>query len=132
MVYLLSTKLMKAVLHKCLGQQYKMNLINFIARFGYGTRSGPFCTLHGAYSKYTNMIGMKYVNQCEDKDRIIPVTIFLVMLFNACYTYKTDKISNLLITALDRFDLGTTLDDETFMNTLSKCILIETNYCYFK
>ena len=132
LVYLLSTTLMKAALYKQLGQQYEMNLINYIVRFCIGTRSGPFCTLHGAYTNYTNMTNTKYINNCEDKDCIIPVTVFLVMLFNACFTYQKEKTSNLLITALDRFDLGTTIDDEMFMNTLSKCISMETNYCYFK
>ncbi len=58
----------------------------------------------------------------------------------------------MLVTALDRFDLGTPLEDETFMNTLSKCMTLQkiililnnlidshfqlflyyTNYLYFK
>jgi hypothetical protein len=89
MVYLLSSTLMKAALHKQLGQQYKMDIINFfISRFGYGTRSGPFLTLHGAYTKYTNLTNMGYINNGDNKDRIIPVTIFLVMLINACCTYE--------------------------------------------
>ncbi len=37
MVYLLSATLMKAALHKQLGQKYEMDIINYIARFGYGT-----------------------------------------------------------------------------------------------
>jgi hypothetical protein len=121
MVYLLSSTLMKAALHKQPGQQYQMDIINFILIFGYGTRSGPFLTLHGAYTKYTNLTNMRYINNCDDKDRIIPVTIFLVMLFNACCTYQKGTTRLMLITALDPLDLGTTLDDETFMNTLSKC-----------
>jgi hypothetical protein len=88
MVYLLSSTLMKAALHKQLGQQYEMDIINFMSRFGYGTRSGPFLTLHGAYTKYTNLTNMRYINNCDDKNCIIPVTIFLVMLFNACCTYQ--------------------------------------------
>jgi hypothetical protein len=111
---------MKATLHKQLGQQYKMDIINFILRFRYGTRAGPFLTLHGAYIKYTNLTNMRYINNCDNKYRIIPVTIFLVMLFNACRTYQKGTTRLMLITALDRFDLGTTLDNETFMNTLNK------------
>ena len=98
-----------------------MDIINFISRFGYGTRSGPFLTLHGAYTKYTSLTNMKYINNCEDKDRIIPVTVFLVMLFNACCTYQKGMDNLLLVTALDQLDLGAPLEDETFMNTLSKC-----------
>jgi len=101
MVYLLSSTLMKAALHKQLGEQHEMKIINFISRFGYGTRPGPFLTLHGAYTKYTNLTNMRYINKCDGKDCIIPVTVFLVMLFNACCTYQKGKESLMRVTALD-------------------------------
>jgi hypothetical protein len=44
--------------------------------------------------------------------------LFLTTLFNACLTYQEDKTTNLLISALNRFDIGTTIPDEIFMNTL--------------
>jgi hypothetical protein len=44
----------------------------------------------------------------------------LVILYNACFMYQKDKKSNMLITALDMFDLGANVDHELFMNTLSK------------
>ncbi len=97
-----------------------MDIINFILRLGYGTTSEPFLTLHGAYTKYTNLTNMRYINNCDDKDCIIPVTIFLMMLFNACCTYQKGTVRLILVAVLDRLDLGTTLDNETFMNTLSK------------
>ncbi len=50
-VYLLSTKLQKAVLNDRLGDKLEMNLIHYITRFGYGMRRGPHVTLHGAYSR---------------------------------------------------------------------------------
>jgi hypothetical protein len=46
--------------------------------------------------------------------------IFIVMLYNACFTYQEDKSYNLLISALDRFDMGSSVDDNTFMNTFSE------------
>jgi hypothetical protein len=101
MVYLLSSTLMKSTIHKRLGQQHEMDIINLISRFGYGTRPGPFLTLHGAYTKYTKLTNMRYINNCDGKDRIIPVTVFLVMLFNACCTYQKGKSSLMLVTALD-------------------------------
>ena len=102
-----------------------MDIINFISRFGYGTRSGPFLTLHGAYTKYTNLTNMRYINNCDGKDCIIPVIVFLVMLFNACCTYQKGKASMMIVTALDQLDLVTTLEDEPFMNTISKCITLQ-------
>ena len=62
-----------------------------------------------------------YINGCTGKEQIIPVAMFLVMLYNACFMYQSNKKSNLLISALDTFDLGASVDHEKFMNTLSEC-----------
>jgi hypothetical protein len=61
-----------------------------------------------------------YVNACGGKEQSIPVTMFLVMLYISCFMYQSDKRSHLLITALDTFDLGASVDHEKFMNTLSE------------
>ena len=63
---------------------------------------------------------VQYVTGCTGKVQIIPVTMFLVMLYNACFMYQSDKKSNMLITALDTFDLGANVIHELFMNTLSE------------
>ena len=60
-----------------------------------------------------------YINCCTGKEQIIPVTMFLVMLYNAYFMYQSDKRSNLLMTALDTFNLGASVDHENFLNTLS-------------
>ncbi len=62
----------------------------------------------------------QYINGCTGHTQIVPVTMFLVMLYNACFMYQKNKKSNMLITALDTFDLGANVDHELFMNTLSK------------
>ncbi len=62
-----------------------------------------------------------YINGCTGEVQIIPVTMLLVTLYNACFMYQSDKKSNLLISALDTFDLGASVDHEKFMNTLSEC-----------
>ncbi len=101
-VYLLSTKLQKVVLNDRLGEEIEMNLINYITRFGYGMRRGPHVTLHGAYSRYTTLNATKYIQGCFDNvNRINPVTIFTMMLYNACFTYQKNKSTNLLISALE-------------------------------
>ena len=97
-VYHLNTKLQKYVLNDKLGENQEMNLINFITRFSYATQRGPHVTLHGAYSCYTSLNETKYIQGCFDNvNRIIPVTIFIVMLYNACFTYQEDKSYNLLM-----------------------------------
>ncbi len=83
-VYLLSTKLQKAVLNDQLGDNKEMSLLNYITRFGYGARRGPHVTLHGAYSRYTTLNDTKFIQGCfNNVNRIIPVTIFMMMLYNA-------------------------------------------------
>ncbi len=74
-------------------------------------RKSPHLKIHGAYSKYTNMTAT-YINECTGKEQIIPVTMFLVVLYNACFMYQSDKKSILLISALNTFDLGASVDHE--------------------
>ncbi len=120
-VYLLSTKLHKCILNDRLGEDQEMNLIDFITRFGYGMQRIPHATLHGAYSQYTSLNQTKYIQGCFDNvNRIVPDTIFIVILHNACFTYQEDKSYNLLISALDRFDMVSLVDDDTFMNSFSE------------
>ncbi len=71
----------------------------------------PYLKVHEAYSKYVDMTAT-YINDCTGKEQIIPVTMFLVMLYNACFMYQHDKRSNLLIKALDTFDLGASVNHE--------------------
>ena len=120
LVYHLSTKLKNNVIHNRIGQIKEVKLIKFLKRYGYATKANPYCKIHGAYGKYTNMQNMTYFNNCDDWNRIIPVTMFLVMLFNACFMYQPKVDTNLLITALNRFDYGMSLTNDTFMNTLGK------------
>jgi hypothetical protein len=96
LVYHLFTKLMNDVVHNRLGKNEEVKVIQFITRFGYATRANPYCWIHGAYGKYTNMHTATYINNCDDWNRIILVTIFLVMLFNACFMYQGYANTNLL------------------------------------
>jgi len=120
LVYHLSTKLKNNAIHNWIVKKEEVHLIQFLTRYGYATRAAPFCKIHGAYGKYTNMQKIECVNNCEGLNRIIPVTVFLVMLFNACFLYQPKTDTHLLIAALNGFDYGMTLSDDTFMNTLSK------------
>ena len=79
----------------------------------------PYFKIHGAYSKYVEMTA-QYINGCTGDTQIIPVTMFLVMLYNACFMFQINKKPNMLITAVDMFDLRVNIDHELFVNTLSK------------
>ncbi len=92
LVYILPTKLKGDVLHKCLGHDYDLKRIKFITRYGYATRPNLYCKLRGAYATYTDMHNATYINNCDDVNRIIPVPLFWVMLFNACFTYQLKNV----------------------------------------
>ncbi len=121
LVYHLSTKLKNDAVYNCIDQHEEVRLIKFLTRYGYATRAAPLFKLHGAYGNYTNMQNVNYINNCNDWNRIIPVTVFLVMLFNAYFMYQPRADKNLLIMALKGFDYGMSLTDDTFMTTLSNC-----------
>jgi hypothetical protein len=120
LVYHMSSKLKNESIDNLLGKDEEVKLIQYITRYGVYTRANPYCKLHGAYAKYTKIHNVSYINNCDNWNRIIPVTMFMVMLFNACFMYQTNLRNNLLLTALTGFDYGKSLTDDTFMNTLSK------------
>ncbi len=53
LVYHLSIKLCWQIMTQRLGKKYEIDLVIFLTRFGYATRTGPYCKLHGAYIQYT-------------------------------------------------------------------------------
>jgi hypothetical protein len=120
-VYHLSIKLQKGVMHECLGQVTEVKLIKFLTQFGYAARKSPTVQLHATHTDYCSDVNKtKYIQECDGIHQIIPVTLFLVSLYNACFMFQHNKTTNLLISALDCFDLGTRVDNETFMTTISK------------
>ncbi len=119
-VYHIASKMQNSLLNDRYGNLFEVGIINFITRFGNYMQKCPHLKIHGAYSKYINMTAI-YINGCTGKEKSFLVTMFLIMLYNACFMYQNDKKSNLLISALDTFDLGASVDHEKFMNTLSEC-----------
>jgi hypothetical protein len=117
LVYHLSTKLKNDAIHN--HQTDEVKLICFLTRYGYATRAAPICKLHGEYGQYTNMQNLNYINNCGNWNIIIPVTVFLVMLFNACFIYQPKVDTHLLVTALNGYDYGKNLTNKAFMATLS-------------
>jgi len=63
-----------------------------------------------------------YIQGLSGNYRVIPVTFFLITLYNASFMFDTNKSTNLLVTALQWFDLKSTVGDEVFLNTMSKSI----------
>jgi hypothetical protein len=119
-VYHLSSKMKNVHVNTLLGNEFEVKVINFIARYGNYTRKSPYVTIHGAYTKYIDMPEPTYVNACTGNNQVIPVTLFLVALYNACFMFQEDKKNNLLISALDTFDLGADVGQDKFITTFSE------------
>jgi hypothetical protein len=79
----MSSKAKNIGVNKLCGSTFEVNVINFVA-----TRKSPFVTIHGAYSKYIDvMTDIKWINGLTGEHQIVPVTMFLVMLYNACFMF---------------------------------------------
>ncbi len=66
-------------------------------------------------------------------DRVVPVTIFLVTMYNACILYLNNKTTNLLIPTLQRFNMIGKVSDNTFIDTMSEylCDTYISNFEYY-
>ncbi len=119
LIYHMSSKIKNIRINELYGNVPEV-VINYIVRYGSYTRLKPFVKLHGAFSNYIEMTEASYINECTGKFQIIPVTMFLVMLYNARWMFQHKRESNMLIFALDTFDLGDVVEHERFMKTLSE------------
>jgi hypothetical protein len=98
----------------------KVNIIHYLTRFEFGTKA-PNLHIHPALNHYCSQANnAEYIQDLSDIYKVIPVTAFLVTLYNASFMFNDDKSGNFLISALSRFDLGTTVMDDTFMDIMSK------------
>jgi hypothetical protein len=95
-------------------------MINYICRYIYATNLHNQNTLHPAVKMYLPEVTGEYLNTCTGKYQVIPVSVFLMTLYSTCFMFQQDKTDNMLIKALDCFNLIPNLDDETFFTTLSK------------
>jgi hypothetical protein len=93
--------------------------VDFIVRYSYATRNLPFVTMHAACSEY-NIKPHTYMNQCKGDEEAIPVAILLVTMYNACLAFQHERHTNLLILALEQFDLGTQISTSLFVRTFSE------------
>ncbi len=58
-----------------------------------------------------------YLNAYKGIYQVIPMTSFLMTLYNACFMFQQDTTFNLIET-LERFDLVPNLDNSSLLQTL--------------
>jgi len=104
-MYTLQARLHGVVVKRILNDKDIMQAIKYVTRYCYATISAPFNTMHGACCDY-GINWKQYLNSCEGDDEAIPVTVLLVSMYNACYTFQDDQRENLLILTLRGLELG--------------------------
>jgi hypothetical protein len=82
------------------------------------TRAYNQNSTHPAVAEYLPEVKAEYLNMCKSTYQVVPVAVFIMMLCNACFMFQTDKTDNMLIKALERFDMTPNVDDNTFFKTM--------------
>ncbi len=82
-------------------------------------------------AEYLPEVKAEYLNMCKGTYQVIPVAVFIMTLYNACFMFQTYKTDNMLIKALERFDMTPNVDDNTFFKTMSKYKSKYSLYDYF-
>ena len=125
-MYILRARLNGVLGKNILNDKDIKHAIKYVTRYCYATRSAPFNTMHAACTDY-NISWKMYLNSCEGDDEVIPVTVLLTAMYNACYTFQAqrhgdDNRENLLILALRGLEHGERgiISDKSFVHTFSE------------
>jgi hypothetical protein len=120
-----NAKLQNKPLRSMVNNKDNARIISCICRFKYWTKAVTNNKVHPALNLYSpsSCAELKkdfFINSLLGNDQVVPVTIFLVTMYNACMLYQKDKTTNLLIPTLQRFDMIRKVSDSTFIDTLSE------------
>jgi hypothetical protein len=130
-ITVLHAKIKNEIPSKIAGDATNKNTINFIRRYAFLTRAYNQNSTHPAVAEYLPEVKAEYLNMCKGTYQVIPVAVFIMTMYNACFMFQTGKIDNLLIKALERFDMTPNLDDNTFFKTMSEYASKYSWYDYF-
>ncbi len=119
-VTILHAKKKNGIIPNVISDDLNHRMINYICRYIYATKLHNQNTLHPAEEMYLPEVTGQYLNTCTGKYQVIPVSVFLMTLYNACFIFQEDKTDNILKKALECFNLTPNLGNETFFTTLSK------------
>ncbi len=122
---ILNAKLQSKPLRSMVNDKDNARIISYICRFQYRTKAVTNNKVHPALNLYSPSSSAKFkkdffIISLSGNDRVVPVTIFLVSMYNACMLYQNDKTTNLFTPTLQRFDIIGKDSDSTFIDTLSE------------
>ena len=120
---ILNAKLQNKPLRNMVNDDKNAKLISYMCRYQFRTKAVTTNKVHPVLMYYKANAEFKttfFINNLSGNDRCVPVTIFLVSMYNACMLFQDDKTTNLLIATLQRFDMIGKLSDESFIETMSE------------
>jgi hypothetical protein len=121
---ILNAKLQNKPLRSMINDENNAKITSYICRFQYWTKAVTNNKVHPALIKYSlsgaEFKKKKIINNLLGNDQVVPVTIFLVTMYNACMLYQKDNTTNLLIPTLQRFDMIGKFNGNTFIDTMSE------------
>ena len=98
-------------------------MINFVSRYAYATREYNQNSLHSVALTYLPDIiytDNTHLNNCKGIYQLMPVAVFLMTCYNACFMFQIEKTENLMINTLEQLDLIPNLDNANLLQTFSK------------
>ena len=113
-ITMLHAKIKKELPSKIVSYPTNKQMINFTCRYAFLTRAYNQNSTHTAVAEYLPDVKAEYLNSCKGIYQVIPVAVFIMTLYNACFMFQTDKTDNLIIKALEGFDLTPNIDDNAF------------------
>ena len=106
-------------------------MINFTCRYAFLAKAYNQNSTHSSVVDYLPEVNAEFLNMCKGTYSVIPVAVFIMTLYNACFMFQQDKTENMMIKALERFDLTPNIDDNAFFKTMSE-YKIKYSWCdYF-
>jgi hypothetical protein len=120
---ILNAKLQNKPLRSMVNDENNAKITSYMCRYQYETNAVTNNKVHPALLEYSHGAEFKtnyFINNLLGHDQIVPVTILLVTMYNACMLFQKIKKTNLLIPTLQRFDMIGKLTDETFVETMSE------------
>jgi hypothetical protein len=130
-ITMLHAKFKKEIPSKIVSDATNKQMINYTCRYTFLTRAYNQNSTHAAVVEYLPEVKSEYLNSNKETYQVIPVAVFIMTLYNACFMFQKDKTDNLMIKALEQFDLMPNIDDNSFFLTMSEYKLKYSCYEYF-
>ena len=130
-ITMLHAKMKKEIPSKIVSDTTNKAMINFTCRYAFLTRAYNQNSTHMAVAEYLPEVKAEYLNSCKGIYQVIPLAVFVMTLYNACFMFQNEKTDNLMIKALERFDLTPNIDDNAFLKTMSEYKSKYSGYEYF-